>query len=92
MWGDASCQLEVVHTTQPDLTSCTPGAIEGIKQDQQVASGKGFSTGETMTPEQYAEAERKLERYGHDFDMSLDSKLPQPLAKTKAGKIVTTRV
>lgn len=40
-----------------------------------------------MTPEQYVQAKRKLQRYGHSFDIGVNSKLPQPLLKTKAGKI-----
>ena len=40
-----------------------------------------------MTPEEYQRARRKLVRYGESFDMTVDSKLPQPLVKTKAGKV-----
>ena len=40
-----------------------------------------------MTPEQYKQARRKLVRYGVSFDMSLTSKLPSPVVRTKAGKI-----
>lgn len=40
-----------------------------------------------MTPEEYQRARRKLVRYGEHFDMSLNSKLPRPLVKTKAGKV-----
>ena len=40
-----------------------------------------------MTPEEYERAYRKLARYGQHFDISVDSKLPQPLVKTKAGKV-----
>jgi hypothetical protein len=40
-----------------------------------------------MSPEEYQRAGCKLVRYGEHFDMSLDSKLPQPLKKTKAGKV-----
>jgi hypothetical protein len=40
-----------------------------------------------MTPEEYERARRKLVRYGGSFDMSVNSRLPQPVLKTKAGKI-----
>ena len=40
-----------------------------------------------MTPEEYERAYRKLVRYGEHFDISVDSKLPQPVVKTKAGKV-----
>ncbi|KPI41997.1 uncharacterized protein AB675_5552 [Cyphellophora attinorum] len=40
-----------------------------------------------MTPEDYERAQRKLTRYGHYFDMNLNSKLPADIVKTKAGKI-----
>lgn len=40
-----------------------------------------------MTPEQYEQARRKLTRLGESFDMSLTSKLPPPVVRTKAGKI-----
>jgi hypothetical protein len=40
-----------------------------------------------MTPEEYERAQRKLTRYGHYFDMSLNTKLPADIVKTKAGKI-----
>lgn len=40
-----------------------------------------------MTPEDYERAQRKLTRYGHHFDMSLNSTLPADIVKTKAGKV-----
>jgi len=40
-----------------------------------------------MTPEEYEGAYRELVRYEEHFDISVDSKLPQPLVKTKAGKV-----
>ena len=40
-----------------------------------------------MTPAQYEQARRKLTRFGESFDMSLTSKLPPPVVRTKAGKI-----
>jgi hypothetical protein len=40
-----------------------------------------------MTPEQYDQVRRKLTRFGESFDMSLTSKLPPPVVRTKAGKI-----
>ena len=40
-----------------------------------------------MTPQEYERARRKLVRYGELFDMGVSSKLPQPLMKTKAGRV-----
>ena len=40
-----------------------------------------------MTPQEYERARRKLVRYGDLFDMGVSSKLPQPLMKTKAGRV-----
>jgi hypothetical protein len=40
-----------------------------------------------MTPEEYERARRKLIRYGEHFDMSVNSRLPHPVVKTRAGKV-----
>lgn len=40
-----------------------------------------------MTPEQHEQARHMLTRFGESFDMSLTSKLPPPVVRTKAGKI-----
>lgn len=40
-----------------------------------------------MTPEEYQRAKAKLTRYNHPFDISVQSKLPLDVVKTKAGKV-----